>query len=261
MGIKTAIKHSELPLKYQSYKLLPTSDGNVATVYLLDNIYVLKIFEIDTDCSSIKNEELILCALKDFGVPKIIDSFSIKGHKAVIYTQISGDCIKSPTLAHIREIGAFLKLLHTKCKHILITPTNRYQKVQLQEMIHLSGNKKLQNYFKSINIELKVEGIIHGDLFLDNCKFKGNKLNGVFDFVDSTRGDYHFDLAVIVVGWCFEEEILNVEKTKTLLSSYGSNIDMHIFKNYIKYALLYYATMRFNDKRNYHILLEQLDLL
>jgi len=261
MGIKLSINHSDLPKKYQNYKLIPTSDGNVATVYLLDNIYVLKIFEIESYDFSIYNEKLILSTLKELSVPKVVDQFTIKGHQAVVYTQILGECIKNATNEHLKEIGSFLKIFHTKSKNIPIIPSNRYKKDQLKEMLEVKRDKTLQNLFDNINIELKNEGIIHGDLFLDNCKFKENKLNGVFDFADSTKGDFHFDLAVIVVGWCFEDDILNEEKVKTLLNSYGSNIDMFTFKNYIRYALLYYATMRFNDKRNYQILLKQFDRL
>ena len=143
MGIKTAIRHSELPSKYQNYKLIETKDGNVSTVYLLDDVYVLKIFEKNTLYSSIENEANILFGLKDLCVPKVVDNFTIRGYKVVVYTQISGECVRDPKLAHIKEIALFLKRFHIQSKNIPITSSNRYKKSQLQEMISKSNDKTL----------------------------------------------------------------------------------------------------------------------
>ncbi len=50
-------------------------------------------------------------------------------------------------------------------------------------MVERGGDREILNYFDEVSIELRLDGVIHGDLFLDNCKFKGNSLNGVFDLV------------------------------------------------------------------------------
>ncbi len=44
MGIKREVSKRELPIKYQKYNLIPTTEGISSTVYLLDDRYVLKLF-------------------------------------------------------------------------------------------------------------------------------------------------------------------------------------------------------------------------
>ncbi len=41
-------------------------------------------------------------------------------------------------------------------------------------MVKRSKNRNILNYFDKVSIELRLDGVIHGDLFLDYCKgFKG----------------------------------------------------------------------------------------
>jgi homoserine kinase type II len=261
MGIKTAIHPSQLPEKYRHHKLIPTTDGVMATTYLLDNSYVLKLFEYDIHSEILKNEITLLSKLNNLPVPKVIDQFNIAENKVIIYTQIQGSSISQPDIHHIKEVALFLKAFHIQSKNIVISCKKRFQRVQLKQHIDSADNPSLLKYFHAIELTLKCEGVIHGDLFPDNCKFKTDKISGVYDFSDICLGDFHFDLAVIAVGWCFEKESLNRQKVKVLLKNYGSSIDDTKFTLYIKYALLYYATTRFIAGRDYHILLKRLEKL
>ena len=45
MGVKTVVQKKQLPKKYQKYNLIETKDGVSDTVYLLNDIYVLKVFD------------------------------------------------------------------------------------------------------------------------------------------------------------------------------------------------------------------------
>ena len=111
----------------------------------------------------------------------------------------------------------------------------------------------------NINIKLSNDGVIHGDIFYDNVKFLDNKLNGVYDFTEASIGNFKFELAVVAISWCFDDDILNKEKLNTLLSSYNLDIKYNDFKVYIKYALVYYATIRCLNNRDYQELLNKLD--
>jgi len=261
MGIKTTITSSQLPIKYQKYKLIPTTHGVMASVYLLDNIYVLKLFELDTPLITIESEIKLLKSLKSLPVPKIVDRFQIEGHEVVIYTQIQGKIISNPTPKDIAQIGKFLKEFHQQSKNIKLESEKLFERDRLKRLIELTNNRTLLKYFDTISLELKSDGIIHGDLFIDNCKFQNHKLSGVFDFSDACCGDFHFDLAVVVVAWCFEGDILNRKKVDVLLKSYKTNIEYKLFTNYIKYALLYYVTNRLLDNRNGYELLRRLEIL
>jgi len=261
MGIKTTITSSQLPIKYQRYRLIPTTHGVMASVYLLDDKYVLKLFELDTPLINIKSEIKLLNSLNNLPIPKVVDRFQIRGHEVVIYTQIQGEIVSNPTHKDIAQIGNFLKKFHNQSKYIQIDNPNLFERDRLKKLIDLTNNRTLLNYFDTIPLELKSDGVIHGDLFIDNCKFKNHKLSGVFDFSDACCGDFYFDLAVVALSWCFEGDILNRKKVNTLLDSYQTDIEYNRFTNYIKYSILYYVTTRLLSNRNGDELLRRLELL
>ncbi|MCK4441145.1 MAG: phosphotransferase [Sulfurovaceae bacterium] len=261
MGIKTTITSSQLPVKYQKYKLIPTTHGFMATVYLLDDKYVLKLFELDTPLITIESEIKLLSSLINLPIPKVVDRFQIDNHEIVIYTQIQGESISSPIDTDIEQIGKFLKKFHNQSKNIKLNNEKLFERDRLKTLIDLTKNRTLVKYFENISLELNNNGVIHGDLFIDNCKFQNHKLSGVFDFSDACCGDFYFDLAVVAIDWCFEKNILNKPKVDILLQSYQSDIDYKLFKKYIKYALLYYTTTRFISNRNGDELLGRLEYL
>ena len=260
MGIKTTIAKDDLPLKYQEFKLLQTTDGVSDSVYLLDEKFVLKIFE-SPSLQTIRNEKELLEMTSTLKVPQVVDSFSIGEKPAVIYTQIAGQSIDKPQTDQIRQIGRFLKEFHSLTKDLRSSNPTLFSKNRLEELIMDSGNDELLKHFKSINIELKENGIIHGDLFCDNAKFHNGVLSGVYDFSEACNGDFIFDLGVTAVSWCFEGHNLHKEKLEVLISGYGLDIEYERFKEYIKYALLYYATTRYINDRDYKELLMKLDNL
>jgi homoserine kinase type II len=261
MGVKTTITLSQLPTKYQQYKLTPTTEGVMASVYLLDELYVVKLFEKDTPPINIESEIALLNSLKNLPIPKVIDSFNIDGYQVLIYSQIRGEIITNPTIRHIEQIAIFLRDFHQQSQNIKYQTPEIFKRNRLLKTIKTLSNPTLMRYFEKIEIELKSEGVIHGDLFPDNCKFIDDKLNGVYDFSDACLGDFHFELAVVALSWCFDGDRVDKEKVGTLLSAYGSSIDREKFITYIRYALLLYATMRFVAGRNYQELLRRLELL
>ena len=259
MGVKRSITLSQLPKRYQHCQLIPTIDGVMASVYLLDDLYVLKIFEKETTASAIQNEITLMKSIKNLPTPKVIEHFKIEGHHALMYTQIQGSTRPFPTKKEIEKIATFLKDFHT----LKIDSHNEqlFEKTRLQQLIENTQNQILLHYFNGIEIELQDNGVIHGDLFPDNCKFKEGELSGVYDFSDACRGDFHFELAVVAVSWCFEHDILNEAKVQTLLTAYGTTIDREKFQSYIHYALLYYATTRFISGHDADTLLRRLEEL
>jgi len=258
MGIKTIIKKEQLPLKYQNYNLIETIDGNTDSVYLLDDIYILKVYE-NIPLNIIQNEQKLLTQLYKLKAPNIIDIFKIEDKYIAISTQIKGISIEKPTINHIKQIGLFLKQFHNISKDLTSSNTQIYSKKYLENLIIKSNNKVFKQQFEDINIELKDDGVIHGDIFYDNAKFLNNKLNGVYDFTEACIGDFKFELAVVALSWCFDDDILNKEKLNTLLSSYELDISYDKFKEYIKFALLYYVTTRYLDNRKYQELLDKID--
>lgn len=260
MGVKTLIEKHQLPKEYQTFNLKETIDGVSDSVYLLGDSYVIKLFE-NSNKQNIRNEISLLDKLKLLPTAKIIDTFNIDNKHAIVYTQIEGESKNNPDISQIKQIGIFLKSFHNISKNEISSNIKLFEKSQLKDMLQISQNKTLLNYFNHIAIELKTDGIIHGDLFIDNAKFKDDKLTGVYDFSEACQGDFLFDLAVVSISWCFDENILNRLKLDALLESYGTNINYDIFIKYIKYALLYYTTLRYINSRDYKELLIKLEKL
>lgn len=50
-------------------------------------------------------------------------------------------------------------------------------------------------------------GLIHGDLFRDNVLWLGAELCAVLDFESASLGDQAFDLMVVVLAWCFGDQL------------------------------------------------------
>jgi len=261
MGIKTKITRTQLPKKYQNYKLLPTTNGVMASVYLLDDVYVLKLFEKDTSVLTIESEIKLLNKLKNLAVPKVVDRFQIDGYEVIIYTQVKGEIHFEASINDVKEIGKFLKEFHAQSKDIQLESKQLFQKDRLIKLIKSTGEKRLKKHYNLINLTLENDGAIHGDLFPDNCKFMGKELSGVYDFSDACLGDFHFELAVVTVAWCFDNNKLNMKKGKALFEAYKPTRNTNNFMEYVKYALLYYATTRFIAGHDYEELLVRLESL
>lgn len=54
-------------------------------------------------------------------------------------------------------------------------------------------------------------GIIHGDLYFDNCLFHQEKLVTLIDFEQAGRGHYLLDIGISLSGCCFNEDRSNLD--------------------------------------------------
>jgi len=243
---------------YKNETISQAKDGTTTKVYLISNKYILKLYDKQYN---IKDEQKILLLLQNQKVAKIIEKYYYDDTLCVIYEQIGGLSITKPTCVHIRQIGIFLKNMHKATKNQIINKPKKYSKNYLFDMIKISKNKELLKYYNELDIKLKDDGIIHGDLFCDNAKFLFNKLSGVYDFSCSCVGDFLFDLSVIAISWCFDKHTLNKQKLLVLLLSYDKSITICKLRPYIKYSLLYYTTLRVIQNRDYKIMLKRLQKL
>ena len=260
MGIKQTILKDQLPLKYQDYELIETKDGLTHSVYLLGSSYVLKIVEVD-ELDILLNEQKLLNNIFFLRVPKCTEIVQKKEYIFAFYTQINGESIYTPNTNHIKQIALFLKKFHSISQNIATSNSAIFTKGYLKSLILETKEKKLLKYFDSIECELNNDGIIHGDLFCDNVKFYENNLTGVYDFMQACSGDFRFELAVVALSWCFDNDSLNIHKVDVLLKNYEIEISLTLFKEYIKFALLYYITKRYLVKIEYKDLLFKMESL
>lgn len=248
MGVKTKLLYEDIKPFFDIKTLEETKSGQSHTVYILDDEYILKIYEDETTPFNVDAEIKLLSYVSNLTVPKIIkDDVFIKGKRGIVFSKAKGesivDFVKS---THLRQIGEFLNSFHKITKNKTHNNLSTFGKNELKLLIEKTQNKEFQNEFYSLNIELKNHGIIHGDLFLDNAAFCEDKLTCVFDFSDACEGDFIFDLAVVALSWCS-----NKDEIITLLNAYDISIKIDEFIPYLRYASLYYCVKRHLTNRDY----------
>ena len=248
MGVKTKLFYDDIKPFFDLKTLEETSSGISHTVYILDNEYILKIYEDETTPFNIDAEVELLNYSKKLCVPKIIkDDIFIKGKRGVVFTKGEGESlVEFVYQTHLEQIANFLKSFHTLTKGKTHKNISSFGKSDLKELINKTRNKKFEDEFNSLNIELKNDGVIHGDLFLDNATFCKDKLTCVFDFSDACEGDFIFDLAVVALSWCSSKEDI-----KILLNSYDKSLKFENFIPYLRYASLYYCVRRELANKDY----------
>lgn len=64
-------------------------------------------------------------------------------------------------------------------------------------------------------------GLVHGDIFPDNTKFRNNTLVAILDFEEVCIDDLLFDIGMTINGFCFENNNLSNGLLRTLLKEYN----------------------------------------
>jgi homoserine kinase type II len=250
------IKLEKEDLDFTVTSLVATTDGNTDSVYIVDKKYILKVFE-KADKVSVNQEIQLLALLNGLPVPMVIGKvFCIKNRPALLYSKLKGKSVKKATKKQIKEIALFLKRFHKITYGKTTKNRDIFDKKRVEKLVIASKDEKLICAYNSLHVELQNDGIIHGDLFLDNVLFEKDKLSAVIDFIDACCGDFIFELAVVAFSWDLKNSDLEV-----LISNYDEDINRQKFKDYIKYALICYCSFRASVGRNYEDLIEKLEKL
>ncbi len=253
MGVKTVITLSDLPSSLGIKTLIPSTDGVMDSVYFLDDDRVLKIFETAGE-EAVAEELKLLTHCESLSVSKPEgEMFRVQNKPALIYRRCCGESLKCAKIDEVKQIGAFLRGFHELTAEQQSTNERLFEKSRLEQMIQEANTDVFDMTFQKIDLTLRNDGIIHGDLFLDNALFEEGKLSCVIDFTQACNGDFLFDLAVIDLSWCDSDE-----KTEALLESYGATLTLDEFRPYREYATLFYSVNRYLNGGNYQELLERL---
>ncbi|MGB6329457.1 MAG: phosphotransferase [Halarcobacter sp.] len=262
MGVITRVSIEQINelIKKTNIKFISlqeTKNGITDSTYLGTSVnmtkYIFKIFENST-LANVKNKVSILESIKDLKVPKVISKEIVlyENKPTILFSFIEGKIAKKITLKEIEEITTFLFKLHSK-KNIKTSNENIYTKDYFEKMLNKTADKNLKlilkNKYQVIrNIDLENNSLIHGDLFPDNAKFIDGKLSGVYDFAQASFGNDYFDLAVLIISWCFDEYTFNERYFEKILEVYSKNRELSIskdeIKEYLLFACLYYTVQR-----------------
>jgi len=199
MGVQTPLTKSEAEKLFPAFEienLQATHNGVMDTTYLTKK-YVLKHYEREIR-EKLERDKKLLQILEKEGcnTPKYIAS-SGEWH---LYSRLDGTIPRVSCYFHIQALARFLATLHS-----LSLPKHPpfLAQYKLKEML-LYTKKHHFAYYKKLaslrDFSLKEEGFIHGDIFLDNTLFDGEKI-AVFDFIDGGAGAFSFDIAVALMAF------------------------------------------------------------
>jgi homoserine kinase type II len=252
-------------------------NGSVNTHHLLETKrgrFFIKVDEIKSELETKQELELLLF-LRRHGFPCLQH---IKSKKGKYYHEFRGKYlsvtryldgtelpVSALTPSHLEVLGHALADLHLIGRGYKKGIDNRFafNKVAL---MYREVRKELPPHLKNIVRVLDDEvsylenyldnnlpkGIIHGDLFPDNVKFKKSRLVGIVDFEAACRGKFIYDLATAVNALCYFEDRYRIERFEALISGYESLRPLSLpewdsFPNELRFSALRFTVTRIRD--------------
>ena len=255
MAVYTKINKSDLTSinrkfnfeNFQSFKGIKQGIEN--TNYLLrskNKKYILTIFEKRVLKKEIPFFMKLMDQLSDLNIncPKPLRNrqgnylIKIKGKQACIVTFLRGKDKKKLNNRNCFDIGKMVALMHLSTKKIKLYRKNSMSIKNLKPLLNSIKFKSkkftnIEKFLKTNFLNIKnnwprnlPNGIIHGDLFIDNIFFKNNRLSGVIDFYFAANDYYMYEIAICVNALCFDKNktkfSINKNKIKNLIKGYES---------------------------------------
>ena len=227
-GIKQGIENTNYLLKSKNKK------------------FILTIFEKRVSKKEIPFFMKLMDQLSDLNIncPKPLRNrqgnylIKIKGKQACIVTFLRGKDKKKLNNRNCFDIGKMVALMHLSTKKIKLYRKNSMSINNLKPLLNSIKFKSkkftnIEKFLKTNFLNIKnnwprnlPNGIIHGDLFIDNIFFKNNRLSGVIDFYFAANDYYMYEIAICVNALCFDKNktkfSINKNKIKNLIKGYES---------------------------------------
>ena len=162
--------------------------------------------------------------------------FKIRNKVACVVSFLDGKDKKNLSLKNCYEIGKTVAQMHSSSKKIKLFRKNSMNIKNLNPLLKSIKFKSkkfvnLEKFLKSNFREIKNKwpkklpnGIIHGDLFIDNIFFKKNKISGIIDFYFAANDYFMYEIAICINALCFDKKKsqfkLNKKKVKNLIRGY-----------------------------------------
>ena len=134
------------------------------------------------------------------------------------------------------DTGKMIAEMHQSTKKMNLTRKNSMgvknlnpllKSIRFKSKKFTNVEKFLKNNFKDIKTKWPKNlpnGVIHGDLFIDNIFFKNNRLSGVIDFYFAANDYFMYEIAICVNALCFDKKkskfVLSKKKVKNLIKGY-----------------------------------------
>ena len=253
MAVYTKVNKKDISLINKQFEiekiieLKSIKKGIENTNYLLksrNNKFILTIFEKRVSQKEIPFFMKLMDQLNNLKIncPKPLKNKSgnyqirIKNKMASIVSFLDGKDKKKLNLKNCFDVGKMVAQIHLSSKKIRLYRKNSMGIKNLNPLLNsikfkskkfINIEKFLKNNFRDIKKKWPKglpNGIIHGDLFIDNIFFKNNRLSGVIDFYFAANDYFMYEIAICVNALCFDKRaskfFLNKKKVKNLIKGY-----------------------------------------
>jgi len=234
MALYTPLSHEELAGVLRRYGLpppertLPEPKGSVNTNYHLwagGRRWFLRLNEGKTREDVAFEAEVLRflagegfpaapLALADDGSPQI----EVAGRPAMLFAFAAGVELErgDVTALHCQRIGAEVGRLHALAPRFGHARQNPYRWTRVADWVaelgpEGGGDPLVAEAMPLLCEELALletlppapKGLVHGDLFLDNVLWEGDRVSALLDWEMSCVDAFAYDLAVMVNAWCY----------------------------------------------------------
>lgn len=248
--------------------------GTINTIYDLTTTqghYILRILEGRTRSEAQFEERLVEhLVAKGLPVPKMMPgrrggaTLSIGPRQQVsILEFVEGRelAVFEVEAAHARQIGAFLGKLSKATQTFKGTKENRFSEAALKDMLDqciagFEGSEhRAELEILSTELEMKVSfeglptGMTHGDLFVDNARFRQGSLEAVIDFEMASTMPFIYDIAVAIGDWAFSQNVFHPERAHALIEGYQESRVLEPEELSKLYGMLRFTSCRYAISR------------
>ena len=258
-------------------KLTGVSAGSVNTYYLLETTkgkFFIRIDEVKSPARARRELDLLLTLrAHGFRCPQpLVDRqkqlLSIYHGKPVsLYYPLPGKQLLESQLSprHLEHVGATLASLHLLSPSLPQGEENRFDSHRVL-LLYQGIRNKLPSYFKQVLHTLDDEvvylqqyqedrlprGLIHGDVFADNLRFRGERVVGLLDFDAACHGKFLYDIATAINALCYRDDHYLIECFESFLSGYQrlrslSLAEWDAFPTELRFSAFRFTVTRLKD--------------
>ena len=162
----------------------------------------------------------------------------LKNKTACVVTFLKGKDKQTLNINNCYQVGKVISQMHCITKKLNLSRKNSMGIKNLNPLLKSIKfkSKKKSNLEKFLTQNLSnikknwpsklPNGIIHGDLFIDNIFFNKDKLSGVIDFYFAANDFFMYEIAICINALCFDYKknkfLINKQKVKNLIKGYES---------------------------------------
>jgi homoserine kinase type II len=189
--------------------------------------------------------------------------FEVAGRPAMLFAFAAGEELERPDVTPERclTIGAHLGQLHALAPRFGLERKNPYGPARVAEwVVELEpdggGDPLVAPSLPVLREELRAagalpaapRGLVHGDLFLDNVLWVGERVSALLDWEMSCVDAFAYDLAVMVNAWCYTERF-EPALAQALVTGYRRHAALDGATADALYAYTRYVALRYTASR------------